>query len=72
MTDEPEDNENDEIIWVRLPRKDYVVLRQMIDDQNAMAGVKRWFHKWGSLVFWTATGALSVIGLYNFFKDFPR
>lgn len=70
MTEEPEDNVNDEIIEVRLPRKDYLVLRQMIDDQNALAGVKKWFHKWGSFAFWLAAGCLSMLGLYDFFRKF--
>ena len=59
MTDEPEDNENDEIIQVRLPRKDYLVLRQMIDDQSALEGVKKFFKRYINLAVWLAASTLT-------------
>lgn len=61
-------NEEDEIIEVRLPKKDYLVLRKMIDDQTALSGAGRWFKQKLQILFWLAAGALSIVGLYTYFK----
>lgn len=61
-------NEDDEVIEVRLPKKDYLVLRQMIDDQTALDGVKKFFKKYINLAAWLAASALTILGLYQYFK----
>lgn len=71
MTELPEDNVGDQIITVKLPRSQYIVLRRMIEDQEAADGVQRWLRsKW--IVFASLLGtALTAAGLYEFFKRFP-
>ncbi len=71
MSELPEDDKNDQIITVRLPRSDYIVLREMIDNQNALSGVRKWFHKKLSILFWIAGGLLTMAGLFEFFRRFP-
>jgi hypothetical protein len=61
-------NEDDEIIEVKLPRSDYLVLRKMIDDQTALSGAGKWLKQKLQVLFWLAAGVLSIVGLYTYFK----
>lgn len=68
MIDEPEDNINDQIILVRLPRSQYLVLRKMIDDQQTAEGFSKWIKSKYGLLIWVLGGLLTMAGLYEFFK----
>lgn len=59
------DDKNDIIVNVRLPYKDYKVLRGLIEERQAMVGVKKWI---SGTIFWLAGGLLSVLGLFAYFK----
>lgn len=59
---EPHKDEFDEVIMVTLPRKDYVVMREIISERQAMKGLKRWLT---AVLFWTTGGALSLFGVYE-------
>lgn len=39
---EPSDNERDEIIDVRLPRRDYEIIRTMIDRERTYTWIGNW------------------------------
>lgn len=70
MNDLPEANSDDLVINVKLPYKDYLILRRMIDDQTAIDGVKSWFKSKFHLLIWIGGGLLTLTGLYNFFVQF--
>lgn len=61
----PEYNKDDAIISVQLPYKDYKVMREIIEERQAMNGVKKWLT---GNVFWLCGGLLSVLGLFAYFK----
>ena len=63
----PEDENKDEIINVELPRRDYQVLREIIDDRQTMKGVKRFLVE---KVFWFTGGLISIVGLYEIFRRY--
>jgi hypothetical protein len=51
---------DDEIIEVRLPLKDYKVMREMIEERQAMTGLKKWIT---TKFLWAVGGLLSILGL---------
>jgi 5-bromo-4-chloroindolyl phosphate hydrolysis protein len=57
---------DDEIIEVRLPLKDYKIMREMIEERQAMNGIKKLLTK----LFWIAGGLLSLLGLFEIFRRF--
>lgn len=65
----PEYNKEDAIISVQLPYKDYKVMRELIEERQAMNGVKKWLT---SNVFWLCGGVLSVLGLIGYFKGWAN
>ena len=56
----------DEVIEVKLPRKDYKIMRELIEERQAMNGMKVILAR----VFWVAGGLLSLLGLVELFKRF--
>lgn len=59
---EPND---DDVIDVKMPRRDYKIMREMIEERQAMRGLKRWVS--GKFLF--VVGALiSVAGLFEVLK----
>lgn len=56
---------DDEIIEVRLPLKDYRVMREMIEERQAMTGLRKWIQ---TKFLWTIGGLLSVLGLVEAFR----
>lgn len=56
------EGKDDEVIEVRLPRKDYLVMREMIEERQAMKGLRKWLQE---KVFWLAGGLLSLIGVFE-------
>lgn len=60
---------DDEIIEVRLPLKDYKVMREMIEERQAMAGLRKWIT---TKVLWLVGGALSVLGLVEALRRFAE
>lgn len=60
-------DKDDEVIEVRLPRKDYLVMREIIEERQAMNGLRKWLT---TKVFWFAGGLLTVLGLFEAFRRF--
>lgn len=56
----------DEVIEVKIPRKDYKILRELIEERQAMNGMKVILAR----VFWVAGGLLSLLGLFEVFRRF--
>ena len=54
----------DEVVEVKLPRKDYKIMRELIEERQAMNGMKVILAR----VFWVAGGLLSLLGLFELFK----
>lgn len=61
-----EDNKDDEIINVKLPRKDYETVRQIIRERQAMGFIKSWLTT--SWVWVVAGGVLTVWALWDKIK----
>ena len=57
----------DIIIEVRLPLKDYKIMREMIEERQAMNGIRKWL---SAKVFWLAGGVLTCLGLFEAFRRF--
>lgn len=57
----PHDPNND-IITVRLPVRDYKVLRTILDERQAMNGLKLWIT---SRVIWFAAGIITLVGAFE-------
>lgn len=57
----------DEIVVVRLPKRDYEVLRELIGTRQALSGFKKWLQT-GFL--WAAGSLLSISGLYEILKRY--
>ncbi len=57
----------DIIIEVKLPLKDYKVMREIIEERQAMKGMKRWLN---GKVFWLAGCVLTALGLFEAFRRF--
>ena len=60
------DSTDDEIVEVRLPRKDLKLMREMIEERQAMNGLRKILTR----VFWFAGGLLTVVGLFEVFRRF--
>lgn len=60
-----EHNKEDVIITVQLPLSDYKIMRELIEERQAMNGLKKWLT---GNVFWLCGGMLSVLGLFAYFK----
>lgn len=60
------DSVDDEIVEVRLPRKDLKLMREMIEERQAMNGLRKILTR----VFWFAGGLLTVVGLFEVFRRF--
>ena len=56
------ENNDDIIIEVSLPLKDYKVMRELIEERQAMEGLKRWL---SSRVIWVAAGVISLVGAFE-------
>lgn len=50
---------NDIVVEVRLPLKDYLVMREMIEERQAMRGLKKLIQ---GKVLWLAGGIISLLG----------
>lgn len=57
----------DIIIEVKLPYKDYKIMREMIEERQAMNGMRKWLT---TKVFWLAGGILTCLGLFEAFRRF--
>lgn len=58
------DPSDDEVIIVELPRKDYKIIRQIIEERQAMNGIGKIMTR----VFWFAGGLLGIVGLFEVFR----
>lgn len=56
---------DDEIVNVQLPLRDYRQLRELLDERQAMAGMKKLVQK----AFWLAAGLLSILGVVEILKQ---
>lgn len=61
------DTKDDEIIEVKLPRKEYKIMREMIEERQAMNGLRKWLT---TKVFWFAGGIMAVLGVFEAFRRF--
>ena len=61
-----EDNKSDEIISVRLPRKDYDVMRQMIRERETMNNITAVLKN--TWVWVVVTGAVALFTLWDTVK----
>ena len=59
---EPND---DDVIDIKMPRRDYKIMREMIEERQAMRGLKRWIS--GKLLF-VIGSLLAVTGLLEALK----
>lgn len=59
--------EDDVVVHISLPRKDYKILREIIEERQAMNGLKNWIT---TRLFWLASGVLALFGVYEAFKRF--
>lgn len=66
MPNELDMTKDDEIVNVQLPLRDYKVMREMIDERQAMQGLKKLLSK----IFWFAGGLLAVVGAVEALKAF--
>lgn len=60
----------DELVTVVLPRREYKRLRKLLEDQEFNEGVQAMAKKYGAIFLACLTGLATLVGLYNFFKDF--
>lgn len=58
---------NDVVINVQLPLKDYLIMREMIEERQAMNGLRKWLT---TKVFWFAGGIMAVFGVFEAFRRF--
>lgn len=61
--------EDDQIVTVQLPLRDYKVMRELIDERQAMKGVKKWVQ---NTIVWAAAGLLTIFGLVSYFKEYGQ
>jgi len=57
----------DVIIEVKIPLKDYKILRDMIEERQAMNGLRKWLT---TRVFWFTGGLLTILGLFEAVRRF--
>ena len=64
MIDSPKDYEQDEIIDVKLTRKDFIALRKIIEREEAAS----WFYTWitSHWIWVIGSGVLGLVGLYDY------
>lgn len=67
MTEKDSDTNGDEIINVQLPRKDYKVLREILEREKTWTWLARWMK---SGLLWVIVG--SIIILMNFWEQIKR
>ncbi len=60
-------NKDDVVINVQLPLKEYKVMREMIEERQAMSGLKKWVF---GRIFWFAGGLLTVLGVFEALRRF--
>lgn len=65
MTEDP--TKNDVIIEVKLPLKEYMIMREMIEERQAMNGLRKWLT---NRVFWLAGGVMALLGVFEAFRRF--
>lgn len=53
------DQNEDIIIEVKLPLRDYKVMREMIEERQAMHGLRKWI---SSRLIWAAAGMITIVG----------
>lgn len=68
----PEDFENEELIQVLLPRKDYQLLRQMLDEQEVHQGIRKFLHRWGGYAMAILIGVSTLFGMVSFLKGYGK
>lgn len=57
----------DVIVEVKLPLKDYQTMREIIEERQAMNGLRKWLT---TKVFWLGGGILTVLGVFEAFRRF--
>lgn len=60
-----ESTSGDELIEVRLPLKDYKVMREMINERQAMSGFQKWL---SAKVLFYVGSILTILGLIEALK----
>lgn len=58
---------DDEIVEVKLPLKELKIMREMIEERQAMNGLRKWLT---NRVFWLGGGILTVLGVFEAFRRF--
>lgn len=61
----PVEPNDDDIIDVKMPRKDYKVMREMIEERQAMKGLKRWLT---TKLLFVVGSLLTITGLIEALK----
>jgi hypothetical protein len=56
---------NDVIVQVELPLKDYLIMRELIEERQAMNGLRKWLQ---NKVFWLAGGVLTLLGVFEILR----
>lgn len=56
------DSNEDVIIEVKLPLKDYRMLREIIEERQAMRGLRKWI---SSKIIWVAAGIITILGAFE-------
>jgi len=54
--------EEDVIIEVKLPLKDYRMLREILEERQAMNGLKKWI---SGKILWVAAGVITLVGAFE-------
>jgi len=62
-----QDYRDEEIIVVKLPRKDYLILKDVIKREEAYSWFSAWIKSWW--VWAVAGGILTLVALYDDFKE---
>ncbi len=57
----------DDVIDVRMPRKDYEIMRDMIARQKALNWIGKWVKQ---VVFVTAGGIITILALWDWISKF--
>ena len=55
-------SDDDIIIEVKLPLKDYRMLREIIEERQAMSGLKKWI---SGKIIWVAASIITLIGAFE-------
>lgn len=54
--------DEDVIIEVKLPLRDYRMLREMLEERQAMNGLKKWI---SGKIIWLAAGIITLVGAFE-------